>query len=64
VKHASNATLQSLAALLDEIRKRSPLKEKKLGIFYLKSRSFLHFHEIRPDSTPTSARERISIGTP
>jgi hypothetical protein len=45
VKHASNATLQSLAALLDEIRKRSPLKEKKLGIFYLKSRSFLHFHE-------------------
>jgi hypothetical protein len=45
MKHASNATLQSLAALLDEIRKRSPLKEKKLGIFYLKSRSFLHFHE-------------------
>jgi hypothetical protein len=45
VKHASNATLQSLAALLDEIRKRSPLKEKKLGIFYLKSSSFLHFHE-------------------
>jgi hypothetical protein len=45
VKHAAKAALQSLAPLLDEIRQRAALKEKKLGIFYLKSRSFLHFHE-------------------
>jgi hypothetical protein len=31
--------------LLDQIRQREGLKEKKLGIFYRKSKSFLHFHE-------------------
>jgi hypothetical protein len=45
VKHASNTALQSLEGLLEQIRLRSGLKEKKLGIFYLNARSFLHFHE-------------------
>jgi hypothetical protein len=45
VKHAGMTALQRLAPLLEQIRERSVLKEKKLGIFYLKSRSFLHFHE-------------------
>jgi hypothetical protein len=45
MKHAGAATLQQLSDLLDQIRQRQPLKEKKLGIFYLKSKSFLHFHE-------------------
>jgi hypothetical protein len=45
MKHASAATLQQLADLLDQIRQRQALKEKKLGVFYRKSRSFLHFHE-------------------
>ncbi len=44
MKHATEASLLSLTALLDELRKR-PMKEKKLGIFYVKSKSFLHFHE-------------------
>jgi hypothetical protein len=45
VKHATPAGLARLAALLDQIRTRDGLKEKKLGIFYRKSKSFLHFHE-------------------
>ena len=45
MKHASAETLRQLSALLDQIRQRNGLKEKKLGIFYRKSKSFLHFHE-------------------
>jgi hypothetical protein len=44
MKHATEATLLGLTLLLDELRKR-PMREKKLGIFYVKSKSFLHFHE-------------------
>ncbi|MGL4233060.1 MAG: hypothetical protein ACRCWJ_16965 [Casimicrobium sp.] len=44
MKHASENTLLALTPLLDELRKR-PMREKKLGIFYVKSKSFLHFHE-------------------
>jgi hypothetical protein len=45
MKHAGAETLQELSDLLDQIRQRQGLKEKKLGIFYRKSKSFLHFHE-------------------
>jgi hypothetical protein len=45
MKHASAQTLQQLSNLLDQIRQRQGLKEKKLGIFYRKSKSLLHFHE-------------------
>jgi hypothetical protein len=45
MKHAGGETLQRLSDLLDQIRQRRGLKEKKLGIFYRKSKSFLHFHE-------------------
>jgi hypothetical protein len=45
MKHAGAQTLQRLSELLDEVRRRQGLKEKKLGIFYRKSKSFLHFHE-------------------
>jgi hypothetical protein len=45
MKHATGAALASLSQLLEEIRLRDGLKEKKLGIFYRKSKSFLHFHE-------------------
>ncbi len=44
MKHATEAVLLGLTSPLDELRKR-PMKEKKLGIFYVKSKSFLHFHE-------------------
>jgi hypothetical protein len=45
MKHAGTEALRYLSALLDQIRPRQGLKEKKLGIFYCRSRSFLHFHE-------------------
>lgn len=52
MKHAGAQTLQRLSDVLDQIRRRQGLKEKKLGVFYRKSKAFLHFHE---DSTGTFA---------
>lgn len=45
MKHASAAALHRLSELLEQIRAREGIKEKKLGIFYRNSKSFLHFHE-------------------
>ena len=46
MKHASDETLDTLNDLLVVVRHYSPpLKEKKRGVFYLKSAAFLHFHE-------------------
>jgi hypothetical protein len=45
MKHAGAQTLQGLSDLLDQVRQRQGLKEKKFGIFYRRSKSFLHFHE-------------------
>jgi hypothetical protein len=45
MKHASSTTIESLAPLLQKIRLLPELKEKKPGVFYRKSRAFLHFHE-------------------
>jgi len=45
VKHATEPSLQSIEPLLSRIREVEGLKEKKLGVFYRKSRAFLHFHE-------------------
>jgi hypothetical protein len=45
MKHATAATLMGLSDLLDQIRTNTEIKEKKLGIFYRRSKSFLHFHE-------------------
>lgn len=45
MKHAGGEALASVAELLQQIRLRDGIKEKKIGIFYRKSKSFLHFHE-------------------
>lgn len=45
MKHAGKEALERLEAFLAELRQRDKLQEKRLGIFYLKSRAFLHFHE-------------------
>ncbi len=45
MKHATAAALEQLSALLDQIRAKEGIKEKRLGIFYRKSKAFLHFHE-------------------
>jgi hypothetical protein len=45
MKHAGGAVLDQLEPLLARIRAAGGLKEKSRGIFYLKSRAYLHFHE-------------------
>ena len=45
MKHAGEEALRRLSDLLDQIRQRHGLKEKKLGVFYRNSKSLLHFHE-------------------
>jgi hypothetical protein len=58
MKHATAASLQALSDLLDQIRAKEEIKEKKLGIFYRKSKSFLHFHE-----DPAGLFADLSAGT-
>ncbi len=45
MKHAGAAALAQLAALLAVLRGVAGLQERSPGVFYHKSRSFLHFHE-------------------
>lgn len=45
MKHAGNQALDTLEDVLAKIREQPGLKEKKRGVFYLKSSAFLHFHE-------------------
>lgn len=56
MKHASKETIEALVPLLEEIRLIPGLKEKKIGIFYRKSKAFLHFHE---DGTQIYADVRL-----
>jgi len=45
MKHAGPPTLARISPLLDELRARPALREKRPGVFYLGSRAFLHFHD-------------------
>jgi len=45
VKHAGTTALDQLEDLLAAIRASSLLTERSRGVFYLKSKAFLHFHE-------------------
>ena len=45
MRHAGVLALVSLSGLLDKIRLRQGITEKKPGVFYRKSKPFLHFHE-------------------
>jgi hypothetical protein len=67
VKHAGDQTLDSLEPLLDEIRGRPGLKEKKRGTFYRRSDAFLHFHEdeagIFADVKGSEDWERFPVNT-
>ena len=47
VKHAKAGALEALSDLLEMLRTRAALVEKRPGIFYLKGKAFLHFHEDR-----------------
>ncbi len=45
MRHANAETLKMIEPLLEEIRSVPGLVEKKPGIFYRRSKAFLHFHE-------------------
>ena len=45
MRHAGEAALSALAPLLEEVRKRPQLRERRHGIFYQGGRARLHFHE-------------------
>jgi len=45
MKHAGPDALDKLEPLLERLRKRGALTERKRGLFYRGSRAFLHFHE-------------------
>jgi hypothetical protein len=45
MKHAGGAALDRLEPLLAEVRAARGLKQKSRGVFYLKGKAFLHFHE-------------------
>ncbi|HXC55931.1 MAG TPA: hypothetical protein VNU97_11600 [Rhizomicrobium sp.] len=45
MKHAGTKALDRLAPLLEQLRLQDGLKEKSRGCFYIRGRSFLHFHE-------------------
>jgi hypothetical protein len=57
MKHATGEVLKSINDLLTQLRKLEPLKERKVGVFYLKNNTFLHFHE-----DPTGIYGDVRIG--
>ena len=45
VRHITDGGLDSIDELLARVRDIDGLTEKKRGVFYRKSKAFLHFHE-------------------
>ena len=45
MRHATSETLDELGPLLERLRSIPGLIEKRRGVFYRRSRAFLHFHE-------------------
>ena len=45
MKHAGPGTLARISPLLEELRARAVLRERRPGVFELNSRAFLHFHD-------------------
>lgn len=45
MKHAGEQALDALEPLIAELRTFSGMVERKRGVFYRKSKAFLHFHE-------------------
>jgi hypothetical protein len=70
MKHAGPAELESVAGLLTQLRGLDSLGlvEKKPGVFYRRTRAFLHFHEdpsgmyvdVRTDPEGAFVRMRVT----
>ena len=59
MKHAGPSTLARLGPLLADLRARAALRETRPGVFSLRSRAFLHFHD---DPSGIFADARIGEG--
>ncbi len=64
MRHARPQDLDRIAPLLEQVRALGVLKEKKRGCFYLKARSFLHFHEDPGGMFADVGDERIRVDEP
>jgi hypothetical protein len=45
LRHADSAALDRLEPLLSQLREIPGLKEVRRGVFYRRSRAFMHFHD-------------------
>lgn len=45
MKHATSVALDELEPLLAQLRALQGLQERSRGVFYRRSKAFLHFHE-------------------
>ena len=61
MKHASTEALMGLTSLLTQIRSIDVLVEKSPGVFYRRSKAFLHFHE---DSEGLFVDVRLHVDEP
>ena len=68
MKHATPQTFDGIAAVLDVVRARPELTERKHGTFYRKASAFLHFHEdpagLFADVKGEGGWERIQVDAP
>ena len=45
MRHAGESALRDLSPLLEDLRRRPGLQERKPGVFYERGQARLHFHE-------------------
>ncbi len=68
MKHAGATALDQLEPLLADLRALPGLREKTRGVFYRKTRPFLHFHEEAADLYADLRRhddfERFRVNAP
>jgi hypothetical protein len=68
VRHARAEALDLLEPLLGRLRAFDALQERRRGVFYVRSRAFLHFHEdpagLFADVRAADGFDRINVSGP
>jgi len=62
--HCPYEKLKDIESVLEEIRKLDGIKEPKPGIFYFKSKGFLHFHIDKDNNRWADIRDGKDWGKP
>ena len=67
MKHATAPSLDQIEDLLAALRGFPGLKEKARGVFYVRGKAFLHFHEdpagLFADMRPAAEWQRLPVNT-